>query len=320
MKLLFFSIFFFFVSPSASCNPNDKKALLQIKKSLNYPQILHTWDPKTDCCTNWTGVECTRRRVTSLLIQAGEVSGEIPPEIGDLPFLRYLDFNNLDDLTGNIPRTITKLKYLDTLRFRGTKLSGSVPDFISELKEVTFLDLSFNEFSGSIPGSLSKMPKLQSVQLNDNRLTGSVPESFGSFEGNVPDLYLNSNQLSGNIPESWSENDFGSIFLSENGFSGDGSMIFGGNKTTARVDLSKNNFRFNLSKVKFAKSLVYLDLSHNQIYGTLPSELRGLALEQFNVSYNRLCGRIPRGGTLQKFDAFAFSNNLCLCGPPLNDC
>lgn len=111
--------------------------------------------------------------------------------------LRTLDFSYLTHLTGNIPHTITKLKYLDLLRLKQTNLSGYIPDFISELKSVTFLDLSFNQFTGPIPGSLSQMPKLDAIQINDNKLTGSIPNSFGSFVGKVPNLYLFNNKLSG---------------------------------------------------------------------------------------------------------------------------
>lgn len=203
MKLLlclsiFFAIFFISLPSSYSCTSHDKNALLQIKKSLNSSPLLSSWNPGTDCCTSWTGVECTNGRVTALTISSGELSGQIPNQIGDLLDLRTLDFSFLTHLTGNIPRTITKLKNLDLLRLKQNNLSGPIPDYISELKNVTFLDLSYNQLTGPIPGSLSQMPKLQAIQINDNRLTGSVPNSFGSFVGNVPNLYLFNNKLSGN--------------------------------------------------------------------------------------------------------------------------
>ncbi|ESQ48814.1 hypothetical protein EUTSA_v10021132mg [Eutrema salsugineum] len=325
MKLLlrlsiFFSLLFISLPSSYGCTSNDKNALLQIKKSLNNPHLLSSWNPRTDCCTSWTGVECTNSRVTALTISSGEISGQIPNQIGDLIDLRTLDFSYLTHLTGNIPRTITKLKNLDLLRLKQNNLSGPIPEYISELKNVTFLDLSFNQFTGPIPGSFSQMPKLQAIQINDNKLTGSVPNSFGSFVGNVPNLYLFNNKLSGKIPESLSKYDFNAVDLSGNGFIGDGSMFFGRNKTTVRVDLSRNMFQFDLSKVKFARSIVSLDLSKNRIFGKFPRELSKLRLEHFNVSYNRLCGKIPRGGLLQTFEPSAFSHNLCLCGTPLKAC
>ncbi|VVA97343.1 unnamed protein product [Arabis nemorensis] len=318
---IFFSILFISLSSSYSCGLDDNNALLQIKKSLNNPPLLSSWNPKTDCCTSWTGVECTDRRVTALTISSGKISGQIPAQIGDLLDLRTLDFSYLTHLTGNIPRTITKLKNLEILRLKKTSLSGPIPDYISELKSVTFLDLSFNHFTGPIPGSLSLMPKLEAIQINDNKLTGSVPNSFGSFVGNVPNLYLFNNKLSGKIPESLSKYDFNAVDLSGNEFIGDGSMLFGRNKTTIRVNISRNMFNFELSKIKFARTIVSLDLSQNHIYGKFPKrELTKLRLEHFNVSHNFLCGPIPQGGLLQTFEPSVYSHNICLCGAPLKAC
>ncbi|ESQ40617.1 hypothetical protein EUTSA_v10014115mg [Eutrema salsugineum] len=323
MKLLNLSLLFFFIiffTRSESCKSNDKTTLLKIKKSLNNPRILDSWDPLTDCCTYWIGVVCNHGRITGLTIAAGEVVGEIAEEIGDLRDLVILDWSSLYGLRGTIPRSITKLKNLVYMRFRITELSGPIPEYISELQNVTFLDLSFNRFNGSIPGSISQMPKLEAIQLNHNKLTGSIPESFGSFLGKVPDLFLGNNHLSGKIPKTLSKSDFNTLSLSGNNFSGDASMFFGHNRTTVRLDLSRNNFHFDLSKVKLAKSLVSLDLSHNRVFGELPLELTKLRLDHFNISFNRLCGTIPQGGLLQNFEVYEFSNNLCLCGAPLQRC
>ncbi|KAJ4893431.1 Leucine-rich repeat (LRR) family protein [Raphanus sativus] len=325
MKLLLqlsisFAILFISLPSSHSCNSIEKNALLQIKKSFNNPRELSTWNPRTDCCTDWNGVFCTNGRVTELDILSGNLPGQIPDQIGDLVQLRHLEITDMPRLSGNIPRTITKLKNLDLLMFRQTNLSGLIPDYISELKSVTFLDLAFNQFTGPIPGSISQMPKLETLRINDNKLTGSVPDSFGYFVGNLTVLNLQNNKLSGKIPESLSKHDFIDVNLSGNRFIGDGSMFFGRNKRTELVDLSRNKFEFDLSKVKFAKSVAFLHLSQNRIFGKLPGELTKLPLDQFNVSYNRLCGKIPRGGFLQTFEPSAYSHNLCLCGDPLKPC
>ncbi|CDY42129.1 BnaC05g40900D [Brassica napus] len=300
-----------------NCNSKDKNTLLQIKKHFNNTEFLSSWDPQTDCCTSWTGIECTNGRVTLFsMANYRTLYGQIPDQIGDLLELRTLEMSHMK-LTGNIPRTITKLKHLVFIFLLWNKLSGPIPDYISELKSVTFLDISFNKFTGPIPGWLTQMPKLQTFQADNNSLTGPVPNSFGSFVGSVPNLFLKNNKLSGKIPESLSKMDFQAVVLKGNGFTGDGSMFFGGNKRTVQVDLSRNLFEFDLSKIKFGKSLAMLDLSHNRIFGTLPRELTQLHLERFNISYNRLCGKIPRGGQLQTFKSYEFAENRCLCGSPL---
>lgn len=319
--LLFLSL----PSPSlgaAKCNSQDKAALLQIKAAMNNPYHLASWDPNQDCCS-WYALKCdsSSGRVTALTIFDGEISGQISPAIGNLPYLQMIDINTLTNLTGTIPSTITKLTSLNFLRLKGNKLSGPVPPFLSSLTKLYFLDLSFNLFSGSIPASLSQLPNLLALHLDHNKLTGPVPESFGNFAGNTPDLYLSNNLLSGALPKSLGYVNFSmEIDLSFNNFVGDASFLFGKNKTVNFVELNSNSFQFDLSNVAFPDRLTNLVIDHNQIFGSLPQGLTQLNLQELNVSYNNLCGQIPQGGKLQSFDSSAYDHNKCLCGAPLPAC
>ncbi|XP_057982475.1 polygalacturonase inhibitor-like [Malania oleifera] len=316
----------FFILPSTTlserCNPKDKKVLLQIKKALNNPYHLASWNPKTDCC-DWYCIECdlNTSRITALNIFSGQISGQIPAEVGDLPFLETLIFRKLSNLSGNIPPSVAKLKRLKTIRVSWTNISGEVPGAIlSQLKNLNYLDLSFNNLSGKIPPSLSTLPNLGALHLDRNRLTGEIPEEFGNFWPNFPDLYLSHNQLSGPIPKSLGRLNFSTIDFSRNALEGDASMLFGTNKSVQIVDLSRNKLQFDLTNVEFPQSLTSLDLNHNQIFGSLPATLTDLELQYVNVSYNRLCGMIPVGGKLQSFDYSSYFHNKCLCGAPLASC
>ena len=308
-------------SLSERCNPKDKKVLLQIKKALDNPYILASWNPNTDCC-GWYCVECdlTTHRINSLTIFSGQLSGQIPDAVGDLPFLETLIFRKLSNLTGQIPPAIAKLKHLKMVRLSWTNLSGPVPAFFSELKNLTYLDLSFNNLSGPIPGSLSLLPNLGALHIDRNHLTGPIPDSFGKFAGSTPGLHLSHNQLSGKIPYSFRGFDPNVMDLSRNKLEGDLSIFFNANKSTQIVDFSRNLFQFDLSRVEFPKSLTSLDLSHNKIAGSLPEMMTSLDLQFLNVSYNRLCGKIPVGGKLQSFDYDSYFHNRCLCGAPLQSC
>ena len=159
------------------CHKDDKNTLLKIKKAMNDPYTIISWDPKEDCCT-WVAVECgnatINHRVTFLDISNDDVSAQIPPEVGDLPYLEYLIFHKLPNLTGEIPPTIAKLKYLRNLWLHWNNLTGPVPEFLSQLKNLQYIDLSFNDLSGSIPGSLSLLPKLEILDLSRNKLTGEL--------------------------------------------------------------------------------------------------------------------------------------------------
>ncbi|XP_047317248.1 polygalacturonase inhibitor-like [Impatiens glandulifera] len=317
----------FFPSPSISsavrCNPQDKKVLLAIKTALGNPYHLASWDPKTDCC-GWYCLQCHSKtnRVIALNIFSGELSGQIPPAVGDLSYLETLFFHKLPNFVGTIPKTITKLTRLKSLEVSWTNISGPIPDFIGQIKSLNYLDLSFNKLTGSIPPSLSELPNLTELHLDRNRLTGSIPDSFGKFKGKVPpSLYLSHNQLTGYVPKSLGLMKFPNLDFSRNKLHGDISFLFGPGKELWKADFSRNLFQFDLSKVVFPKSLNVLDLNHNNIYGNLPQGLTSLNQLQFlNVSYNSLCGKIPVGGELQRFDRTVYFYNKCLCGAPLPAC
>ncbi|GAU23454.1 hypothetical protein TSUD_331520 [Trifolium subterraneum] len=314
-------------TPSNKCNKQDKQVLLQIKKALNNPYLLSSWDPKTACC-EWNNLMCDEitDRVISISIRDSpeytNFKGNIPAAVGDLPYLESLSFDNLPYLTGPIPPTIAKLKNLKQIFIEKTNVSGPVPPFLGQLKNLLLLHFSGNYLSGSIPSELSQLPKLQSLKLDGNKLTGTLPASFGYFKNPAPFIILSRNQLSGNIPTSWGQIDSEQIDLSRNKLVGDASFLFGSKKRLQRIDISRNLLSFDFSKVEFPiKSLVWLDINHNNIYGKLPVALTKLDLQRFNVSYNKLCGQIPQGGRLQsEYDKYAYLHNKCLCGAPLPKC
>ncbi|KAL8515666.1 hypothetical protein ACS0TY_014372 [Phlomoides rotata] len=226
------------------------------------------------------------------------------------------------NLTGQIPPSITKLTNLKSLDLSWNHLSGHLPSFLSKLKKLTYLDLSFNKFSGPIPPSFSLFRTLEALHLDRNMLTGNIPESLGKFTGKVPSLFLSHNQFTGEVPRSLGNLNFDTLDFSRNQLRGDMSFLFGAKKTTYKLDFSRNMMDFDLSKVEFPESLTWLDLNHNRITGSLPEKMVKLVnLQFFNVSYNRLCGKIPVGGALQRMGENAyFHNRPCLCGAPLPKC
>ncbi|MCL7036022.1 hypothetical protein MKW94_004582 [Papaver nudicaule] len=296
---------------------NIKKSLIPNELSYGLP----SWVQNTDCC-HWDGVRCDSKtnRVTDLGIAGSEFSGQISSSVGDLPYLKNLGFRDFKNITGSIPRSITKLKHLKFLELSYLGLSGPIPNFLNQLTTLNYLYLTNNQFSGSIPPNLSDLKNIRTIQLNGNKLTGSIPESFGKFTGSVPSIFLSGNKLTGPIPKSLGALDFGMIDLSSNRLVGDASMLFNPNHgLTGIINLSRNQFAFNFTNVKFPRNLNTLDISYNKIFGGIPQEIEGLeSLEMLKLGYNRLCGNIPNGGRMQRFTSTSFMRSKCLCGSPLN--
>ncbi|KAI3472154.1 hypothetical protein Pfo_029642 [Paulownia fortunei] len=288
-------LYFFSIAVSERCHPNDKRALLEIKKALNNPYNLISWDPKIDCC-DWNVVECDEKthRISVFSLLIADLNCPIPTAISDLPYLETLIFHKTN-VTGQIPQAITKLSELKFLDLSWNHLSGPIPSFLSQLKKLTYISLSFNNFTGSIPASLSQLPKLQGLLLDRNKLSGEIPESFAEFRQQDFYLYLSHNQLTGTIPRKLGYANFTLIDVSRNRLEGDISILFGKNKSIGVADFSRNKLQFNFTKVEFPKSLTNLDLNHNRITGSLPEGLAKIDLIRLNVSYNRLCGQIPEG-------------------------
>ena len=94
--------------------------------------------------------------------------------------------------------------------------------------------------------------------------------------------------------------------VANNKLTGDASFLFGRRKTVSgAIDLSGNKFRFNLTGVEMPQQLLFLNLSHNRIYGGVPASLRESKVAVLDLSYNQLCGEIPTGGHMVQFKAAA---------------
>ncbi|XP_016186557.1 polygalacturonase inhibitor 2 [Arachis ipaensis] len=311
-------------SASSTCNQEDKRVLLQIKKEANNPSFLSSWSPHTDCCDmSWSGVSCGYKTnrvqyITLIGNLADRHAFQIPPSFGNLPRLERLFLFGFPNLTGPIPESISKLTNLMFLTISDTAISGPIPSSLGKLKNLVDLDLSFNKLSGTLPPSLSQLHLLTRMDFDNNKLTGTIPDSYGSLK-NVFTLALSHNQLSGRIPDSLGKmNNLYYVGLSQNRLEGDAYMLFGSNKGTVRMFLSRNMLEFDLGRVELPVNMTTLDVSHNRIYGKLPIGVQNL--ESLNVSYNRLCGEIPKGGNLQSFNVSSYSHNACLCGVPLPSC
>ena len=157
------------------------------------PIVLVVYYPEV---TLW-GVVYSIEDTDSLDLQESGLTGPIPPEIGDLINLVYLNLDG-SGVTGSIPSEIGNLTNLKYLYLGHNGLTGSIPSEIWNLTNLIEMDLyKFNELTGSIPPEIGNLTNLTDFQLYGNQLSGIVPDEICNMDISVlTDSYVfDNNQL-----------------------------------------------------------------------------------------------------------------------------
>jgi hypothetical protein len=131
-----------------------------------------------------------------LMIQNATLSGTLPAAWPQNLNIISLSGNNL---FGEIPVSLSKLKLLEVLDLSHNGLSGHLPSYVGNLQNLQTLFLNNNGFSGGIPKQFANLRALTKLDLSFNNLNGSIPEELGTLA--LTDLDLRNNTLlTGAIP------------------------------------------------------------------------------------------------------------------------
>jgi len=126
------------------------------------------------------------------------LTGEIPPEIGNLTNLRVLYLYS-NQLTGEIPIEIGNLINLRSLKLGHNLLTGEIPSSIGNLSELYDLSTMNNQLEGELPSEFWTLTNLSTIQINHNQLEGELPPEIGNI--NFEFLWLDNNEFTF-LPES----------------------------------------------------------------------------------------------------------------------
>nr|XP_017239463.1 PREDICTED: probable leucine-rich repeat receptor-like protein kinase At1g35710 [Daucus carota subsp. sativus] len=218
------------------------------------------------------------RNLTSLDMSHNLLSDFIPGGIGDLAELQYLSFyeNDINDLRN--------LAFLDLSR---NELTGSLPKNISKLFKLEELRLGKNNFTGPIPSSISQLRQLQTPDLKEIYLNSSIPPELGlctklTFLAlALTELYIKNNTFTGIIPP-----EIGTLT----------NLTYIGNlKELLELDLSESYLEGSIpAKIGKLTKLVVLHLHFNNLSGTVPPEIGNLAqLEILDLQNSQFDGVVP---------------------------
>ena len=134
----------------------DRAALVALHNATGGPN----WDSNDNWLSDvpiseWSGVTIDDNgRVTGLNLRRNQLSGKIPPELGNLENLTRLDLRQ-NQLSGEIPPWLDNLANLQELSLRDNQLSGEIPSELGNLANLVSLFLGGNQLIGSVPNSLS---------------------------------------------------------------------------------------------------------------------------------------------------------------------
>ena len=184
-----------------------------LKDSLALVALYHAtngdnWTDNTnwlsgDSVASWHGVSVENGRVNKLSLSSNNLTGSLPPEIGNLTYLTTINLWR-NHISGPIPSQIGNIQGLTGLYLDHNAFSGPVPTEIGQLKKLRDIWLQSNQLSGNIPSELGNLTELGRFYADYNQLTGTIPASFGKLT-KLYVLLLDHNQLSGSLPPEMSD-------------------------------------------------------------------------------------------------------------------
>ena len=149
--------------PLAQTSPEtDREALVALYNATGGPDWLNSENWLSDVpIGKWNGVGTDDNgRVTGLGLSGNQLSGEIPPELGNLANLEDLALRR-NQLSGEIPPELGNLANLRTLYLDGDQLSGEIPPELGNLVSLEYLELGGDQLSGEIPPELGNLASLK---------------------------------------------------------------------------------------------------------------------------------------------------------------
>ena len=163
MKYLLPVLFLFLFS----CDNDDNDCILDCAGSCN--ENVELWG------------ECYNIDETySLNLYSNQLTGEIPPEIGQLTNLTWLNLGN-NQLTGEIPSEIGQLTNLESLVLNSNQLTGEIPPEIGNLTNLINLYLSENQLTGEIPVEICNQGDSTPI-VGDNQLCPPYPSCISQSD------------------------------------------------------------------------------------------------------------------------------------------
>ena len=248
---------------------------------------------QTDTPCKWEGVTCQEERVVALRLPANQLTGDLPPAVGDLSKLQVLDLSD-NKLFGTMPKELGELSELQHLNLKNNSMQGVIPEKVGTITSLRHLDLSYNSLNAPVP-SLEQLVNLEVLNLGNSNILGEFPTQLPKSEL-LRVLDLSNNFSTGEFPESLTQyRNLDKLDLSYNELTGSIPADLGELTTLSVLNLSGNYLTESIpSTLGNLIELVELNLSWNDLSGEIPPDLGKLInLRELRLDNNDLSGEIP---------------------------
>ncbi|CAN6572413.1 unnamed protein product [Malus baccata var. baccata] len=284
-------------------------------------------------------------KLVSIDLNSNNLRGALPETFGSLKSLQTLDLSQNSDIEGQLPRSLGTLCNLQALKLSINRITGEITNFVDSLSScanisLQRLDLGYNNLTGKLPDSLGHLKNLRSLELWHNSFQGSVPTSIENLKS-LEEFYIAYNQLT-TIPESLGQlSSLVALDISENTWEGviteahlaklrglkDLSIKKGSQNVSLLFDISPDwipPFKLKYLAIRSCRlgpkfptwlrnqnELVTVVLSNCRISDTIPDWFLqlDLQLDEFDVSFNQLSGRVPHSLRFSFPSTFDLSSN-----------
>ncbi|KAJ4703724.1 putative Kinase [Melia azedarach] len=284
----------------------EVNALNQIAKTIGAPHW--TFDADNACQVHLKpavkGVDPTKNitcklgpdntsHITTIEFKRCNLSGVLPPELVQFPFLERVDFS-YNYLNGSIPAQWASMQLKFIVLF-ANRLSGNIPSFLGNITSLTYLDIEINQFSGTVPAELGKLVNLETLRLSSNGLSGNLPMELAELK-HLTDFRISDNNFNGSIPEfiqNWKQ--LWRLEIQGSGLEGPipSSISVFENLNQLRIsDIAGTDQDFpdlrNMTRIR------RIILRNCSILGGIPEYIWGLTnLHVLDLSFNKLTGELP---------------------------
>lgn len=256
----------------------------------------------------------TWRSVLDFSVTGNNLEGPLPTEyVGQIE--SFLVSSNY--LTGTLPSSICKVRYLHYLGFGDNQLHGTIPACFWDLDSIilefeynlfhgpinldrsmisvgtqplSLISIGFNYFSGAFPGSLLKYPKLLGLSTPNNCFKGGF-ENFTCEQVSSRLKYIDFDGLY--TPQHCRKEN--SLISSFDYFGGPLPDCILRQRRIEEASLAGNGFFGKLPQyfLNLNEKGLGLNLSRNFLVGTIPSTFNQSFWSKLDLSYNKLYGTIP---------------------------